>query len=126
MLGGGLDGGDGFAVGGELRARAGAVVGVFGLGGLGFELGPFGVALVLGEIGGGELEGVEEESGATEVDVVACDAGDDATDRVLNLGAGVRCGHAEGVAAGTAPARVGDGATILVMVVAILFAVHGG
>jgi hypothetical protein len=52
-LGGGLDGGDGVAVGGELRTRAGAVVRVFGLDGLGFGLVFPGVALVLGEVGGG-------------------------------------------------------------------------
>jgi NAD(P)H-hydrate repair Nnr-like enzyme with NAD(P)H-hydrate epimerase domain len=53
LLGGGLDGGDGLAVGAELRTRAGAVVRVLGLGWLGFRLVLFGVALVLGEVGGG-------------------------------------------------------------------------
>jgi hypothetical protein len=126
FLGGVLDGGDGFAVGGELGFRAGAVVGVFGLGWLGFGLGLFGVALVLGEVGGGELERVEEEAGAAEVDVVPCDAGDDPAEAVLDFGAGVGGGHGEGVATGLAVACVGDGTAGLVMVVAEAFATHGG
>jgi hypothetical protein len=84
------------------------------------------VALVFGEVGGGELEGVEEEAGAAEVDVVAGDAGDDAGEGVLDLGAGVGGGHTEGVAAGAAEACVGDGTAGLVMVIAELLAVHGG
>jgi hypothetical protein len=84
------------------------------------------VALVLGEVGGGELEGVEEEAGAAEVDVVAGDAVDDAAEGVLDLGAGVGGGHAKTVAAGLALACVGDGTAGLVVVVAELLAVHGG
>jgi len=122
LLGGVLDGGDGFAVGVELWTWAGAVVRMFGLGALGFGVALFGVALVLGEVGGGELQSVEEEASAPEVDVVAGNAGDDAAEAFLDLGAGVGCWHAEGVAAGLSEASVGDGATGLVMVVAKLLA----
>jgi len=125
-LGGGLNGGDGLAVGAELGAQAGAVVGVLGLGWLGFRLVLFGVALVLGEVGGGELQSIEEEASAPEVDVVTGDAGDDAAEAFLYLGAGVGGGHVEGVAAGLAEACVGDGAAGEVMVVAELLAAHGG
>ena len=125
-LGGGLDGGDGVAVGAELWTWAGAVVRMFGLGALGFGVALFGVALVLGEVGGGELQSVEEEAGAAEVDVVAGDAVDDAAEGFLDLGAGVGGGHVEGVAAGLSEASVGDGAAGEVMVVAELLAAHGG
>jgi len=123
-LGDGLDGGDGPAVGAELRTRAGAVVRVLGLGWLG--LGLCGVALVFGEVGGGELESVKGKAGAAEVDVVAGDAGDDAAEAFLYLGAGVGGGHVESVAAGLALAGVGDGTAGEVMVVAEALAAHGG
>lgn len=84
------------------------------------------VALVLGEVGGSELEGVKKESGAAEIDVVSGDVGNDATDSILDLGAGVGNGHGEGVAAGTALTGGHDRFAGLVVVVTESLATHGG
>jgi hypothetical protein len=84
------------------------------------------LALVLVEVAGGELEGVEEEAGAAEVDVVAGDAEHDVSDGLLDLVAGLRGRDREGGLAGSALAESGDGAAGLVVVVAEALAAHGG
>ena len=110
-----------------LRFLGGFGVGGFGLawfGVAGFGLGV--LALVLGEVGVGGLEGVEEEACAAEVDVVVGDTEHDVSDGVLDLGAGVGDGDGEGCLAGAALSEVGDGRAGLVVVVAEAFATHGG
>jgi hypothetical protein len=82
--------------------------------------------LVVFEVGGGDLEGVEEESGAARVEVVLGDAGDDLAEGLLDGGAAAGLGELEGAAAGLAEAGVGDGLALGVVVVAELFAAQGG
>ncbi len=58
---------------------------------------------VFGEVGGGDLESVEEEAGAFGVDVVPGDAGEDVVEGELDAGAVVDGRHQEdGCFAGTA------------------------
>src|ERR1700754_960063 len=61
----------------------------------------FGVLVVL-EVGGGDLECVEEEPGSAGIDVVVGDAGYDLAEGVLDGGAAGGSGELEGVAAGLA------------------------
>jgi len=84
------------------------------------------LALMLVEVGGGELEGVEEEAGAARVDVVVSEAGHDVSDGLLDLRAGFGRGDREGGLAGSALTESGDGAAGLVVVVAEALAAHGG
>jgi hypothetical protein len=84
------------------------------------------LGLMILDIGRGDLQGVEEESGAAEVDVVVADAGDDLAEGVLNGSAAGGLGELEGVAAGLTVVGVGDGFAGLVVVVAELLAAHGG
>jgi hypothetical protein len=83
------------------------------------------LALVLSEVGVGGLEGVEEETCAAEVDVVAGNADHDGSDSLLNLEARVGLGDGEGGLASAALAEVCGGAASLVMVVAEALAAHG-
>ena len=78
------------------------------------------------EIGGGDLEAVEEEAGAAEVDLVGGDADEDLGERALNIIAIGGRGHVEGVSAGFAVARVFDGFSGLVVVIAEIFSAEGG
>jgi hypothetical protein len=82
--------------------------------------------LVVFEVGGGDLEGVEEESGAARVEVVLGDAGDDLAEGLLDGGSAAGLGEGEGAAAGLAEAGVGNGAALGVVVVAELFSAHSG
>jgi hypothetical protein len=82
--------------------------------------------LVVFEVGGGDLEGVEEESGAAWVDVVLGEAGDDLAEGFLDGGSAAGLGEREGTAAGLAEAWVGDGLALGVVVVAELFSAQGG
>lgn len=82
--------------------------------------------LLRGEIGGGDLEGVEHEAGAAGVDVVAGEAVEDLAEGGLNGGSAEGSAEHEDVAAGVAPTRVGDGLAGVVVVVAEVGAAHGG
>jgi hypothetical protein len=74
-----------------------------------------------GQVDAGDLEAVEEEAGATGVDVVGGDAAEDLADGGLDGGAVLGVGQVEGGAAAAALARVGDRAAGGVVVVAELF-----
>lgn len=108
--------------------------GFFRLWGLGFGnwfgrwLGFWGLlrALAAGDVEGGDLEAVEDESGAARVDVVEGDGGEDLAEGVLDVGAGAWFGDGEGVAAGVAGLRVGRGFAGLVVVVAVVLVAEGG
>ena len=76
--------------------------------------------LLSGQVGAGDLEGVEEEAGAAWVDVVGGDAAEDLADRGLDGGSVFGIGQLEGGAAGAAPGGVEDGAAGGVVVVAEL------
>jgi hypothetical protein len=88
---------------------------------LGFACGAFGFALVLREVGGGDLDGVKDESGAATIDIIEGEAGGDADDCLLDLGAGAELWEREGVASCLPALRVGDGTASVVMVVAEVF-----
>jgi hypothetical protein len=79
------------------------------------------VLLSSGEVGGGDLETVEEETGAAEVDVIGGYVLEDATECVLNLVGALEVGKGEAVLARTALAEAGDGGTGGVVVVAEFF-----
>jgi hypothetical protein len=87
--------------------------------GLRFRRG-FGCGLSFGEVEAGDLESVEEEAGAAGVDVVGGDALEDLADGGLDGGAVFRERQVEGGAATAALARVGDGFSGGVVVVAEL------
>ncbi len=101
-------------------------------GGFGFEFSGCGCGLVLlvflrgGEVGRGDLEGVEDEAGAAGVDVVVAEEMNDFAERGLNGGPGVGSSEEEEVAAGLAQAGLGDGFAGVVVVVAEVGAAHGG
>lgn len=84
------------------------------------------LALVLVEVGGGELEGVEEEAGAARVDVIVTEAEHDVPDGLLDLRAGFGSGDGEGGLAGSALTEGGGGPAGFVVVVAEALAAHGG
>ncbi|HEY9128099.1 MAG TPA: hypothetical protein VIM62_13280 [Acidobacteriaceae bacterium] len=137
-------GGDGFAFGGELGARAGAVVRVgfvlllacqlfcCGLGVFVEMLQVVGqlaevVVLMLVEIAGGDLQGVKEKSGAAWVDVVACDGDGGGGERLLDVGAGLQARRQDdGVVAGLALADLVGRAAVFAMEVAEVGAAQGG
>jgi hypothetical protein len=73
-----------------------------------------------GEVEAGDLEAVEEEAGAAGVDVVGCDTLEDFADGSLDCGTVFWQREVEGGAAAAALARVGDGPTGGVVVVAEL------
>jgi hypothetical protein len=81
---------------------------------------------VFGEVEAGDLEAVEEEAGAARVDVVGGDALQDFADGGLDRGAVFGEGQVEGGAAAAALARVGDGFTGGVVVVAELLLAETG
>ena len=83
------------------------------------------VFAVAGDVEGGELESVEEGSGAAAVDVVGGEVGDDGADGLLDGGAGGGRGQGEGVAAGVAGLGVGDGLALGVVVVAVVLGAEG-
>jgi hypothetical protein len=70
------------------------------------------------QVSGGDLEAVEEEAGAAEVDFVGGDADEDLAERSLDVGAVGGGGHVEGVAAGLTLVGVGYGFATLMVVVA--------
>ena len=79
-----------------------------------------------GEALEGDLETVEEESGAAGVELVLGDAGEDFADRELDGGAVLGHGEDEGALAGAAAAELGDGFAGGVVVVAEVFAAERG
>ena len=98
--------------------KDGAVWGV--VGGVGGFGGGVGVAVVGGEVGAGDLDGLEQEAGAFEVDVVAGEAGGDQADGVLDGGAVVEVIEQEGVV-------LDDGGDVVgTVLVAHELVVHGG
>jgi hypothetical protein len=78
----------------------------------------FGLA---GEVEAGDLQAVEEETGAAGVDFVISDAADDLADGGLDGGAVLGDGQVEGGLAGAALFWVGDGLSGRVVEVAELF-----
>ncbi len=85
-----------------------------------------GIGLGFGEVEAGDLEAVEEEAGAAWVDVVGGDALEDLADGGLDGGAVFGERQVEGGAAAAALARVGDGFSGGVVVVAELFLAEAG
>jgi len=83
------------------------------------------VFVVAGDVEGGELESVEEGSGAAAVDVVGGEVGDDGADGLLDGGAGGGGGQGDGVAAGVAGLGVGDGLALGVVEVAVVLGAEG-
>ena len=79
-----------------------------------------------GEVETGDLEAVEEESGAAGVDVVGGDAAENFANRVLDGGAVFGERKVEGGAAASALLRVGDGFSGGVVVVAEVFSAEAG
>jgi hypothetical protein len=79
-----------------------------------------------GEVEAGDLEAVEEETGAEWVDVVGGDAAEDLADAALDGGAVLGVGEVEGGAAAAALARVFGRAAGGVVVVAELFVAEAG
>ena len=77
------------------------------------------------EVAGGDLEAVEDEAGAADVEFVGCEADDDFVDGVVQGGLIGGWGEAE-AAAGAAGVGVGDGAAVGVVEVAEGFAAEGG
>jgi hypothetical protein len=78
------------------------------------------------EVETGDLEAVEEQSGAAWIEVVGGDALENFSDGELYGGAVLRHGHVEGAEAGFALGGVFDGAAGGVVVVAELFAAEAG
>jgi hypothetical protein len=113
------DGGEGAEVGieGEVFDGDGLVVGLFG--GPGFEGGLF------GEVGGGDLEGVEDEAGAAGIDGVGGDAGDDVVERDLDGGAVLDEGDGDVFVLGVAGGRLVAATVAGVVVEAEGFAAQG-
>ena len=108
------EGAEGLVVGDFFDQRSGGVMG------LGF-----------GQIEAGDLQAIEQKTGAAGVDLVCGDALEDLTDGVLDGGAVFRRGDGEAGAAFAAGAAVeelrrGDGAARGVVVVAELLAAQGG
>jgi hypothetical protein len=85
-----------------------------------------GLGLGFGEVEAGDLEAVEEEAGSAGVDVVGGDALEDLADGGLDGGAVFGERQVEGGAAAAALARVGDGFSGGVVVVAELFLAEAG
>ena len=81
---------------------------------------------VLGEVGGSDLEAVEEEAGAARVHVVEGDAAEDLADGELDGGAVFGVREIEGGAAGAALFGAGDGLAGGVVEVAEGFAAEAG
>jgi hypothetical protein len=113
------DGGEWAEVGieGEVVDGDGAVVFLFG--GPGFEGGLF------REVGGGDLEGVEDEAGAAGIDGVGGDAGDDVVEGDLDGGAVLDEGDGDGFEAGVAGGRLVAAAVAGVVVEAEGLAAEG-
>jgi hypothetical protein len=78
------------------------------------------------EVGGGDLEAVEEQAGAAEVDLVGGNAEEDFAQAALDVVAVGGRGHVEGVAPGLAVVRVFDRLSGFVVVVAEGLAAQGG
>ena len=81
-----------------------------------------------GQVAAGDLEAVEEESGAAGVEFVGGDAAEDMSDGGLEVRAvvGIGEGEVEGPASAAALARIGDGTAGGVVVVAELFLSEAG
>jgi hypothetical protein len=79
-----------------------------------------------GEVEAGDLEAVEEEAGATGVDVVGGDALENLPDGLLDRGTVFGEREVEGGAAALALMRVVDGSSGGVVVVAEVFAAEAG
>ena len=80
-----------------------------------------GGGLLAGEVEAGDLEAVEEESGAAGIEVVGGDAAEDFADGGLDGGTVFGEGKVEGGLAGAAGFETGDGAAGGVVVVAEFF-----
>jgi hypothetical protein len=80
------------------------------------------IALMLGEVYGCDLQAVEKQAGAAEIDVVSCDGAHDDAEGVLNVGAGARVGNDVGPGAGLARADLLRCSAELVVVVAAVTA----
>jgi hypothetical protein len=93
--------------------------GGWGVAGFGCGVWRLGLSLPLlgGEVGGGDLQGVEDEAGAAGVDVVGGKTGENLSEGDLDSGSAGGCFEVEGVGAGAAAARVGDGLAGVVVVV---------
>ncbi|MEG9438674.1 hypothetical protein JAO29_21235 [Edaphobacter sp. HDX4] len=76
------------------------------------------------EVGGGDLETVEEETGAAEVDVVGGDVLEDTAESVLDLVGALEVGKGGSVLSGSAFAESGDRGSGSVVVVAEFFSAH--
>ena len=126
-----------FEFGHEGFGEAGTAGGIFVFGGWGvgaeFGVGDdffdrFGVAgggFGAGEVGAGDLESVEEEAGASGVDLVAGDAAEDFTDGGLDGDAVFGEGDVEFFGDGVALAEISNGAAGGVVVVAEFFVAEG-
>jgi hypothetical protein len=84
------------------------------------------VSCGLGEVEAGDLEAVEEQTGAAGVDVVGGDALEDFSDGSLDGRAIFGEGEVEGGAAASALFGIGDGSSGGVMVVAEVFSAQTG
>jgi hypothetical protein len=82
--------------------------------------------LEFGQVDAGDLEAVEEQTGAAWIDVVGGDAAEDFADRVLDGAAVFGQRQVEGCATGTALARIFGGASGGVMVVTKFFVPEAG
>ena len=90
------------------------------------EVGVLACGWGFGEVGAGDLEAVEEESGAAGVDVVGGDAAEDLADGGLDGGAVFGMGEVEGGASAAALAWIGDRAAGGVVEVAELLVAEAG
>lgn len=88
------------------------------------EVGCLGLLRCLAQVGGGELEAVEEESGAARVDVVGGDADEELAERFLDVVVAGGSGEREGAAAGDSLVRANDGAAGVMVEVAELLVAH--
>lgn len=77
------------------------------------------------DVAGGELEGVEDEAGAVDVELVGCETDGELAEGVLQRGA-IGGGVEVEASAGAAGVGVGEGAAVGVVVVAEGFAAEGG
>jgi hypothetical protein len=82
------------------------------------------VLLGSGKVGGGDLETVEEENGAAEVDVVGGDVLENAAEGILDLVGALEVGKGEAILSGPAFAEASDRGSGGVVVVAEFFSSH--
>jgi hypothetical protein len=82
------------------------------------------VLLGSGEVSGGDLETIEEETGAAKVDVVGGDVLQDTAEGVLDLVGALEVGKGEAILSGPAFAEASDRGSGGVVVVAEFFSAH--